>query len=147
MYRLSVFFGAAFFSLAIVLTTVHLLTASESAPRRVFFVLWIGMAAFGQYWYLFRQAYDLRFDSEYLYWRSPLRSGRLELQGLRRVRVRWGTDAFIENTDRARLHVIAQKGFTRFSAKLAAQDPGLEVRIGLIHRLLEWLPGSTLFRG
>ncbi len=147
VYRIFVFFSTAWFGLGVVLTIAHLVSADESMPVRAFMVLWIVGVVFGQYWYLFRQAYDLRVDNEFLYWKSPLRSGKVLLQDLRRVRVRWGTDAIIERVDGGRLHVLAQKGFGRFCAKLAARYPGLEVRIGLMSRVLEWLPGSTPFRG
>ena len=147
LYRIFVFFMTAFFGLGIVLTIAHLATANESTPVRIFLVLWIVIAVFALYWYLLRYAYDLRFDRDVLYWKSPLRSGKVLLNDLRRVRVRWGTDAIIESVDGSRIHALAQKGFGKFCAKLAAAYPGLEVRIGLMSRFLEWLPGSTPFRG
>jgi hypothetical protein len=146
-YRIFVFFGAAFFGFGVVATIIRLVTVAQPMPDRAFLTVWIAVVVFGQYWYLFRQAYDLRFDNEYLYWRSPLRAGKVLVHDLRRVRVRWGTDAIIESVDGRRLHVLAQKGFGRFCAKLAAQHPSLVVRIGWMHRLIEWLPGSTPFRG
>ena len=146
-YRAFVFFLTVWFGVGIALVSFHLVTASESMPVRAFLVLWVAAVIFGLRWYLVRYAYDLRFDQEWLYWRSPLRSGRVSLRELRRVRVRWGTDGFIEASDGSRIPVLAQKGFTRFSAQLAARCPGLQVRIGWVARAIEWLPGSTIFRG
>lgn len=147
LYRIFVFLGSVFFGLAVILTIAHLVSVSESTPVRAFLVLWIAGAIFGVYWYLFRYAYDLRFDSEFLYWRSPLRSGRVLLRDLRCVAVRWGTGATIASVEGGRIHVFAQKGFAKFCAKLVGCCPGLEVRIGSMARFLEWLPGPTLFRG
>jgi hypothetical protein len=73
--------------------------------------------------------------------------GRVRLDHLQRVRVRWGTDGFIESSDGHRIRVLVQKGYARFIARLADRCPGLEVRIGWVSRFLEWLPGSTAFRG
>jgi hypothetical protein len=42
---------------------------------------------------------------------------------------------------------LAQKGFGKFCSRLAAQQPSLDLRIGLMHRLWERVPGSTMFRG
>jgi len=146
-YRLFVFFLTAWFGVGITLVILDLVTRSESTFRRGFFVLWVVVVIFGLRWYLFEYAYDLRFDNEWLYWKSPLRSGRASLQGLRLVGARWGTDGFIESSDGRRIRVLVQKGFTRFSSRLADQCPGLQVRIGWVTRVLEWLPGSTVFRG
>jgi hypothetical protein len=147
IYRIFVFFMTAFFGLGVTLTTTHLVTANEPTDVQAFLVLWILVAVYGLYWYLFRYAYDLRFDRDFLYWRSPLRSGKLLLNDLRRVRVRWGTDAILVTVDGSRLHALAQKGFARFCAKLAAEHPQVEVQIGLMSRFLELFPGSTPFRG
>ena len=146
-YRVFVFFLTAWFGVGITLVILDLVTRSESTFRRAFFVLWVVVVIFGLRWYLFEYAYDLRFDNEWLYWKSPLRSGRASLQGLRLVRARWGTDGFIESSDGRRIRVLVQKGFTRFCGRLAEQCPGLQVRIGWVTRLIEWLPGSTVFRG
>jgi len=147
VYRVAVFFTTACFGVGIALVVFHLITTSESMPVRVFLVLWVVVVVVGLRWYLFDYAYDLRFDNEWLYWKSPLRSGRASLQDLRLVRARWGTDGFIESSDGRRIRVLVQKGFTRFSSRLADQCPGLQVRIGWVTRVLEWLPGSTVFRG
>ncbi len=147
IYRIFAFIMTVFFGLGVVFSIIHLVTTNEPTPVRAFLVLWIALVVYAGHWYLFRYTYDLRFDTEFLYWRSPLRSGRLSLRDIRRVRVRWGTDAIIESVDGSRLHVLAQKGFRRFVMKLAAAYPQLEVRIGFLSRFLEWLPGSTLFRG
>ena len=146
-YRIFVFFLAAWFGMGIALVILYLVTTSESIPRRAFFVVWAVLVILGLRWYLFDYAYDLRFDSEWLYWKSPLRSGRASLQDLRLVRARWGTDGFIESSDGRRIRVLVQKGFPRFCGRLADQCPGLQVRIGWVTRFLEWLPGSTVFRG
>jgi len=146
-YRVFVFFLTAWFGVGITLVILDLVTRSESTFRRAFFVLWVVVVIFGLRWYLFEYAYDLRFDNEWLYWKSPLRSGRASLQGLRLIRARWGTDGFIESSDGRRIRVLVQKGFTRFCGRLAEQCPGLQVRIGWVTRLIEWLPGSTVFRG
>ena len=146
-YRVFVFFLTAWFGVGIALVIFHLVTADESTPVRAFMTLWIVLVLWGLRWYLFEYAYDLRFDSEWLYWKSPLRSGRASLQGLRLVRARWGTDGFIESSDGRRIRVLVQKGFIRFCGRLAGQCPGLQVRIGWVTRVLEWLPGSTVFRG
>jgi len=146
-YRVFVFFLTAWFGAGIALVIFHLVTANESMTVRAFLVLWVVVVVFGLRWYLVRYAYDLRFDQEWLYWKSPLRSGRVSLRDLRRVRVRWGTDGFIEASDGSRISVLAQKGFTRFSKRLADRCPGLQVRIGWVARFIEWLPGSTIFRG
>ena len=146
-YRVFVFFLTAWFGVGITLVILDLVTRSESTFRRAFFVLWVVVVIFGLRWYLFEYAYDLRFDNEWLYWKSPLRSGRASLQGLRLVRARWGTDGFIESSDGRRIRVLVQKGFIRFCGRLADQCPGLQVRIGWVARLIEWLPGSTVFRG
>jgi len=146
-YRVFVFFLTAWFGVGIALVIFHLVTADESTPVRAFMTLWIVLVLWGLRWYLFEYAYDLRFDSEWLYWKSPLRSGRASLQGLRLVRARWGTDGFIESSDGRRIRVLVQKGFIRFCGRLADQCPGLQVRIGWVTRVLEWLPGSTVFRG
>ena len=145
-YRVFVFFLTAWFGVGIALVILDLVTRSESTFRRAFFVLWVVVVIFGLRWYLFEYAYDLRFDNEWLYWKSPLRSGRASLQGLRLVRARWGTDGFIESSDGRRIRVLVQKGFIRFCGRLADQCPGLQVRIGWVTRVLEWLPGSTVFR-
>ncbi len=146
-YRVFVFFLTAWFGVGITLVILDLVTRSESTFRRAFFVLWVVVVIFGLRWYLFEYAYDLRFDNEWLYWKSPLRSGRASLQGLRLVRARWGTDGFIESSDGRRIRVLVQKGFIRFCGRLADRCPGLQVRIGWVTRVLEWLPGSTVFRG
>ena len=146
-YRVAVFFTTACFGLGIALVIFHLITTSESMPVRVFLVLWVVVVIVGLRWYLFEYAYDLRFDNEWLYWQSPLRSGRASLQDLRLVRARWGTDGFIESSDGRRIRVLVQKGFIRFSGRLADRCPGLRVRIGWMTRFLEWLPSSTVFRG
>ena len=146
-YRVFVFFLTAWFGVGITLVILDLVTRSESTFRRAFFVLWLVVVIFGLRWYLFEYAYDLRFDNEWLYWKSPLRSGRASLQGLRLVRARWGTDGFIESSDGRRIRVLVQKGFIRFCGRLADQCPGLQVRIGWVTRVLEWFPGSTVFRG
>ena len=146
-YRLFVFFLTAWFGVGITLVILDLVTRSESTFRRGFFVLWVVVVIVGLRWYLFEYAYDLRFDNEWLYWKSPLRSGRASLQGLRLVRARWGTDGFIESSDGRRIRVLVQKGFIRFCGRLADQCPGLQVRIGWVTRVLEWFPGSTVFRG
>ena len=146
-YRVFVFFSTAWFGVGIALVIFHLVTADQSMPVRAFMTLWIVLVLLGLRWYLFDYAYDLRFDNEWLYWKSPLRSGRASLQDLRLVRARWGTDGFIESSDGRRIRVLVQKGFIRFSGRLADQCPGLQVRIGWVTRFLEWLPGSTVFRG
>ena len=146
-YRLFVFFLTAWFGVGITLVILDLVTRSESTFRRGFFVLWVVVVIVGLRWYLFEYAYDLRFDNEWLYWKSPLRSGRASLQELRLVRARWGTDGFIESSDARRIRVLVQKGFIRFSGRLADRCPGLRVRIGWMTRFLEWLPSSTVFRG
>lgn len=146
-YRVFIFFLTAFFSLGVVITASHLATANESIPVKAFLAAWICLAVFGIYWYLFRYVYDLRFDNEWLYWRTPLRSGSVRLHELHRIAARWGTDGIIQTTDGRRIRVLAQKGFARFCAQLAAQCPGLEVHLGWMSRFLEWLPASTMFRG
>jgi hypothetical protein len=146
-YRAFVFFSTAWFGVGIVLVIWNLLTTSESIPRRAFFMLWIVLVAFGLRWYLFEYAYDLHFDDEWLYWKSPLRSGRASLHELRLVQARWGTDGFIESSDGRRIRVLVQKGFTRFGSRLADRCPWIQVRIGWVTRFLEWFPGSTMFRG
>ena len=146
-YRVFVFFLAAWFGAGIALVIFHLITTSESMPVRVFLMVWVVVVVLGLRWYLFDYACDLRFDGEWLYWKAPLRSGRASLQDLKLVRARWGTDGFIESSDGRRIRVLVQKGFIRFCGRLADQCPGLQVRIGWVTRVLEWLPGSTVFRG
>src|SRR5205807_7509904 len=115
--------------LVIALVSVNLATADEDLSARAFMVLWIAISTLVIYWYLFRFAYDLRFDTEDFYWRSPLRSGSLPLHELRRIRVRNGTDGIIESANGNRLHVLAQKGFGQFCLSLASQVPSLDIRI------------------
>jgi len=146
-YRVFIFLITALFGLGILAVIVHLLTVEEALSVRAFLVLWIVVATLCIYWYLFRIAYDLRFDTLRLYWMAPLRSGSFSLQAVQRVRVRYGTDAIVESSDGSRVHVLAQKGFAKFSRRLAAQQPSIDLRIGLMHRILEWFPGSTMFRG
>lgn len=134
------------FGLVIIVTVVHLSTASAFTWESAFLVAWTLLAVVGLYWYVFRVAYELRFDGEALYWRSPLRSGRFALQDLSNVRLRWGTDGIIERTDGSRLHVMAQKGFARFASGLSAANPRIEVRIGVLGRLYQWMPGPNRFR-
>jgi hypothetical protein len=146
-YRVFIFLVTGIFGLGILAVMFHLVTTDEAFYVRGFLVFWIVVAALSIYWYLFRIAYDLRFDTERLYWMSPLRSGSFSLQELQRIRVRYGTDAIVESSHGSRVHVLAQKGFAKFCRRLAAQQPSLDLRIGLMHRILEWLPASTMFRG
>jgi len=145
-YRAFIFGVSGFFVLGIILAAVHLVTSNEVLGVRAFLIVWMIVAGFIVYRYLFTIAYDLRQEIDQLAWKAPLRSGIVPLRNIQRIRCRWG-DGVIYVSSRGCIHVLAQKGFVRFASTVGQLCPWVEVRVGWSARFMEWLPASTAFHG
>jgi hypothetical protein len=132
------------FCIALGVVMLLSLLAGEGPPAVVAVLWWAVFAAVG-YEIFFRTAYRLEIDSDTLVWRSILRSGRIPLSQLRRVRTRSSIAIFEPMVGRP-VATFAVKGFRDFARALANRQPGLEVRIGWWARLAEWNLGASAWK-
>jgi hypothetical protein len=151
-YRMYAFYRTQIFAIfalfAVVAVVMLATTASDSGPPLPFLLLWIAIAIFNGYWFLFRIVYELELDDQILRWRTPLRRGSVALLDIAELRpFRLGSNIeIIELDDGTRLRVFVRKGFRAFADELAAQRPGLPVRLGFQARMTERMPGWSGFR-
>ncbi len=110
-------------------------------------VIWLVIAAWNAYWFLWRFAYSAQVDQGMLRWRAPLHSGVFPVRQLRRIRpsrIFWNIEIMKVAGEGAVL-IWAVKGFTGFASALAGQAAGLDLRLSRQARLAERLPVPSNF--
>lgn len=148
-YRMYTLYGRQILA-TFTLTVVILATAfsGTGGPPIAFIALWIAIAIWNGYWFLFRIAYHLEVNDQTLRWRAPFRQGTVSLLDISELRPsRFGSNIeLFELASGTRSLVFVRKGFRAFADELVELRPGLPVRLGLQARLFERMPGWTGFR-
>ena len=121
------------------------MSPDQPIGERAFFLVWLIVMSYGLYQHIYRIAYELKCTDNVLVWKSPLRTGTAPLSALRRIYSRAGTLGVIEVADGSRIQIYVQKGFLTFVSRLAERNPNIDVRLNWYVRLIERLPGGTLF--
>jgi hypothetical protein len=120
----------------------------QEAPPLVFTLLWIAAVSWIAYGLLFRLSHRIDLYEDALYWRAPMRHGRLDLHRLVAVRpgrLDWGRAVF-ESTDDRTVVTRVERGFAPFAAAVQAAAPHARVSVGRYARIVERLPGFSRFR-
>jgi hypothetical protein len=111
-------------------------------------VLWLAIAVWNAYWFLLRFAHRAELDDAgVLRWRAPLRSGRVDLADLEKVRPSLlFSNIQILDTGRGRPAMVwAVRGFGELAAAFDAQHPGLPCQLSPQARLAARMPLRSAF--
>lgn len=147
LWRLQIFGTFAIFAVVGVPVVATSLVA-RSGPPIWFAVLWLLVAVWNGYWFLFRIAYRLDLSESSIRWRAPLRSGTIALSDLVEMRpFRFGsTVEVLCLSDGSKVEVMVQKGFVEFMAEVQAAAPHVQARVGTFAKIGDRLPGPRGFR-
>ena len=140
----------AMFSLFTVVGVVGLVAAisTKSGPPTIFVVLWLFALVWNGYWFFLRVAYQLELTGNELRWRAPFRSGVVPLDQLVAMRPhRFGSSIeVLELREGSKVLVMVRKGFADFAAEVQVAAPQVRVRVGVLARVGERLPGPRGYR-
>jgi hypothetical protein len=114
-----------------------------------FGLVFVLIAVWLDYWWLFRVSYRLRLSNGSLAWRGILTSGSVSMDVIRRVRpFRLGNGFIvIEQTQGRPLVVPVYRGLAEFVECLREQRPELPIRFGWFNRLQMALTIWSRFSG
>lgn len=147
LWRLQIFATCAIFAVVGVVVVVTSVMAS-SGPPVWFAVLWLLVAVWNSYWFLFRIAYRLDLWQSSIRWQTPLRSGTIALTDLVEMRpMRFGSSVeVLRLSDGSKVQVMVRRGFVDFMAEVQAAAPHVQARVGTLARIGNWGPGPRGFR-
>ena len=99
--------------------------------------MWIAMVCWSGYCYLLRTVYQLEVHRGMLWWRTPLRSGRVPITEVVAIRPSCvGMMGHVVTSRQGTIWVtLASPGFAEFAAALQAVQPTLSVRVGRLARV------------
>ena len=131
---------------------VGLLVASArggpDGPPPGFVVFWLFALGWNAYWWLFRISIRLEVQGDLLRWKTASRAGEIPLTELLAVRPsRLASQIIvIERANGKPILSMATKGNGRFLAEIASRRPDLPIRVGMLAKLSDRLPGWSAFR-
>lgn len=148
LWRFQILAMFAIFAVAAVALLVAALGGGHDAPPLAFSLLWIAIAVWNAYWFLWRVAYQLELDDEQLRWHAPLRQGVIplaELQELKPFLLGSSVEVF-RSFGRPDVLVFVRRGLKDFAEVIKERAPHVAIRFGTYARIAERLPGPRGFR-
>jgi hypothetical protein len=115
----------------------------SDSPSAWFLAVWLAIALWNGYWFLFRFAYRLRVADNVLHWGAPLRRGSVpvaDIVALRPWRVVGSNVEVIETASDETIPVFVDKGLDEFARALSALNPSMTYRFGLLGKLAMRMP-------
>lgn len=140
--------GFGLFTVVAASLVVSTVAGGPEGPPPLFSFLWLSGVGWAAYWWLFRIAAEVELEGTTLRWRTPLRTGQVDLADLTQVRPAYfGSNlAVFELSEGRSPMVFVVKGFSGLAEEIRSRRPDLPVRSSLVGRFNERMPGRSRLR-